>query len=122
MYLHRTVSNWQGHWLNMSLCFSKILQRLELKFAQPGAKVYYTIDTKIPSESQAEPTEKSMLYKKPLILKKQFTTIKTKVFAKGFIPSETIQYSFVKEGKKGKKNNHYTPQSEISRQRRQYFI
>jgi hypothetical protein len=70
--------------------------KLELKFAQPGAKIYYTINNDMPSET-------SILYKKPIVLKNQFTTVKAKVFCNGFIPSETIEYSFAKGGQKIKR-------------------
>lgn len=83
--------------------FFKDSAKLELKFAKTGAAIYYTVDNKMPAEDFAEPAEKSYRYKKPLVFKKPFTTIKAKVFCRGFEPSETITLSFAKEGKKIKK-------------------
>jgi hypothetical protein len=83
--------------------FFKDSAKLELKFAKTGAKIYYTIEHKMPAGSFIEPSQKSFLYKKPIIFKSQFTTIRAKVFCKEFIPSETVEYHFAKEGKKIKK-------------------
>ena len=71
--------------------FFKDSAKLELKFAQRGAKIYYTVDNKMPSENLHEPSEKSLHYKKAFVFKKHFTTIKAKVFCKGFKPSETVE-------------------------------
>jgi hypothetical protein len=87
--------------------FFKESAKLELKFAQPGAKIYYTINNDMPSE-------KSILYKKPIVLKNQFTTVKAKAFCNGFIPSETIEYSFAKEGQKIKRITSSLPNSKYS--------
>src|SRR6187200_640882 len=75
--------------------FFKDSAKLELKFAQPGAKIYFNIFNRLPTGPFPEVTEKSSLYKKPFVLKQPFNTVRVKIFAKGFIPSETIQYSFV---------------------------
>src|SRR6187200_682025 len=69
--------------------FFKDSAKLELKFAQPGAKIYFNIFNRLPTGPFPEVTEKSLLYKKPLVLKQPFYTVTAKVFAKGFIPSET---------------------------------
>jgi len=89
--------------------FFKDSAKLELKFTQSGAKIYYTIDNTMYHENPDEPSEKSLLYKKPIIIKKQFGTVKAKVFCKGFIPSETVEYSFAREGKKIKRITATTP-------------
>ena len=73
---------------------------LELKFAQPGATIYYATDNRFPTEVTAGVTKPFTRYKKPLLLKEPFTTVQTKVMGKGFEPSETITLSFAKEGKK----------------------
>jgi len=83
--------------------FFKDSAKLELKFAQPRAKIYFNIFNSLPTGPFPEVTEKSLLYKNPLVLKQSFYTVRAKVFAKGFIPSETIQYSFVKDGQKIKR-------------------
>lgn len=93
--------------------FFKDSAKLELKFAQRGTKIYYTANYKMPSGKIKDPTEKGFLYKKPIIFKTPFTTVKAKVFSKEFKPSETIELSFAKEGKQIKKiitsspNNKY---------------
>jgi len=89
--------------------FFKDSAKLELKFAQPDARIYYTLDNEIPSKNPVAPTEKSFLYKKPLVLKKPFTTIRAKVFCKGYKPSETIELSFVKQGKQIKRISSTSP-------------
>ena len=89
--------------------FFKDSAKLELKFAQSGAKIYYAIDNTMHHENPGDPSEKSLLYKKPIIIKKQFSTVKVKVFSKGFIPSETVEYSFAREGKKIKRITATTP-------------
>lgn len=91
--------------------FFKDSAKLELKFAQRGAKIYYTANYKMPSEISKEPSEKSFLYKKPLVFKAPFTTVKAKVFNKEFKPSETIELSFAKEGKQIKKISSSSPNS-----------
>ena len=75
--------------------FFKDSAKIELKFAQAGARIYYTLDN-------STPTKESFLYKKSIVLKKQFTTIKAKVFCDGFLPSETVEYNFAKDGNKVK--------------------
>jgi hypothetical protein len=62
-----------------------------LKFEQPSTKIYYTLDN-------TEPTEKSSVYASPLVITKNLTTLKAKVFGKGFLPSETVQVTFIKDG------------------------
>jgi hypothetical protein len=89
--------------------FFKGSAKLELWFAQPGAKIYYTIDNKMPFENSGDPTEKDLLYKKPFIFKDPFTTIRAKIFCKGYMPSETVEFSFAKEGKKIKKITSTAP-------------
>ena len=83
--------------------------KLELKFAQQGAKIYYTVNNDMPVDNFDEPSEKSQLYKKALVFKKPFTTIKAKVFCKGFKPSETIELSFAGSGKQIKKITSTSP-------------
>ena len=82
---------------------------MELKFAQQGAEIYYTVNNKMPPGNFDEPSEKSLLYKKALVFKKLFTTIKAKVFCKGFKSSETIELSFARPGKQIKKITSTSP-------------
>jgi hypothetical protein len=83
--------------------FFKDSAKLELKFAQPGAKIHFNIYNRIPTAAFPDPTEKYGFYKKPIVLRELFSTVTARVFAKGFIPSETIQYSFVKDGQQVKR-------------------
>jgi hypothetical protein len=64
-----------------------------LKFAQPGTKIYYTLNG-------TEPTQNDAVYHKPVVVKKSLTTLKTKVFGSGFLPSETVSATFIKDGLK----------------------
>ncbi len=65
--------------------------RVILAFAQPGTIIHYTTHGE-------EPDENSPVYLKPVIIKNNFITIKAKVFGKNFLPSETVQATFVKDG------------------------
>ena len=64
-----------------------------LKFEQPGTQIFYTVNNN-------EPTEHDAIYQKPILIRKSLTTLKAKVFGKGFIPSETIEATFIKDGLK----------------------
>ncbi len=73
--------------------FFKDSETASLKFAQPGTKIYFTLNG-------AEPTQKDAVYRKPIDVKKSLTTLKVKVFGNGFLPSETVQATFIKDGLK----------------------
>ncbi len=73
--------------------FFKDSETASLKFAQPGTKIYYTLNG-------AEPTQKDAVYHQPIVIKKSLTTLKAKVFGNGYLPSETIQATFIKDGLK----------------------
>lgn len=64
-----------------------------LKFAQPGTQIFYTLNNK-------EPTQQDAIYTKPILINKSLTTLKAKVFGIGFLPSETVQATFIKDGLK----------------------
>jgi Fn3 associated len=83
--------------------FFKNSTRFELKFAHPGAKIYYTLNNKMPPGSFKDPTPQDNLYKKPLIFKNSFTTIRARVFSSNYRPSETVEFSFARDGKQIKK-------------------
>ena len=89
--------------------FFKDSAKLELRFGQKGARIYYTIDNEMPFENSDDPSLNSFLYKSPLVFKKSFTTIKAKVFCKGYKPSETIELSFAKQGKQIKRISSTSP-------------
>lgn len=63
-----------------------------IMFSQPGAEIRYTLNGK-------EPATNDRLYTKPVRITKQ-TTLKAKAFGKNYLPSETVQVLFTKDGKK----------------------
>ena len=69
------------------------METASLKFAQPGTKIFYTLNG-------AEPTQKDAVYHHPVVINKSLTTLKAKVFGNGFLPSETVQATFIKDGLK----------------------
>jgi len=85
--------------------------KFEMKFAHPGAAIYFTLDNNIPPGNPAEPSPKNLRYKRPLFFTNQFTTVRAKVFCKGFDPSETITLSFARDGKTIKKVTGTSPHS-----------
>lgn len=64
-----------------------------LQFAQPGTQIFYTLN-------DMEPATNNVAYHHPVLIKKSFTTLKAKVFGNGFLPSETVQATFLKDGLK----------------------
>lgn len=64
---------------------------VELKFAQQGTQIYYTLNDQTP-------TVKDKLYRKPIQISKSFTTLKAMVAGEGFIPSEIVTATFIKDG------------------------
>ncbi len=64
-----------------------------LKFAQPGTQIFLTLNNK-------EPTENDAAYQNPIVINKNLTTLKAKVFGNGYLPSETVQVTFIKDGLK----------------------
>jgi len=75
--------------------------RLPILFDQPGTSVRYTMDGK-------EPSEKSALYKTPLIIKNRIVTITAKSFSNSalasspdrYLPSQPVQVTFIRDGYK----------------------
>lgn len=66
---------------------------VSLQFAQPGTQIFYTLNGK-------EPNKKDLVYQSPIVIKKSLTTLKAKVFGNGYVPSETVQANFIKDGLK----------------------
>jgi Fn3 associated len=66
---------------------------VEIKFAQSGTAVHYTLNNQ-------EPTVKDLIYAKPIAIKNNFTTLKVKAFGNNFHPSQTVATTFFKTGKK----------------------
>lgn len=73
--------------------FFKTSEMVSIQFAQPATKVFFTVNGK-------EPTQNDSYYKKPISIRKTFTTLKAKVFGDGFLPSETVAITFIKDGLK----------------------
>lgn len=86
----------QGQWqlaapiLKTHSNFFQYQAQLNMYFRHPDAVIRYTLNG-------SEPTEKSKAYKKPVIINKE-QTIKAKVFAACFLPSETVTIHFYKRG------------------------
>ena len=66
---------------------------VQLQFAQPGTRIFYTLNN-------TEPLENDSVYSKPIVIKKSLTTLKAKVFGKGYLPSEIVEATFIKDGLK----------------------
>ncbi len=64
-----------------------------LQFAQPGTHIFCTLNNK-------DPTENDEVYKTPILIKKSLTTLKAKVFGKGYLPSGIVEATFIKDGLK----------------------
>ncbi len=71
--------------------FFKNSASVELKFAQQGAQIYYTVNNN-------PPTQNDKLYSKPVQIKKSFTTLKAITAGTGFLPSEMVSATFIKDG------------------------
>ncbi len=79
--------------LNYGSAFFTGSTAVSLKFAQPETQIFYTLNN-------SEPTQQDAVYKNPILIKKSLTTLKAKVFGDGFLPSETVQVTFIKDGLK----------------------
>lgn len=64
---------------------------VNLKFAQLGTHIHYTLNG-------LEPSENDPVYRRPIVFKKTATTLKARVFGDGFLPSETVEVTFYKRG------------------------
>ena len=93
--------------LHYSSAFFSNSATVLLKFEQAGTQIFYTINND-------EPAKNDIAYQKPIIIKNNLTTIKAKVFGDGFIPSETIQATFIKDGLKIKSAEYSLPDSKFS--------
>jgi len=63
----------------------------DLRFAQAGTQIYYTLNGR-------EPTEADSKYQRPVVIKESMTTLKAKVFGRGFFPSATASVTFIQDG------------------------
>ena len=82
--------------------FFKDAAKVEMKFTQEGADIYYTLDGQLP-------TEKSIIYKKPIKIKKNLTTLQVITSGPNFIPSEIISTTFIKDGLPIQSEQHSAP-------------
>ncbi len=73
-----------------------------LQFAMSGTTIHYTLDGKVP-------TDKDPVYRSPLKFSNSITNLQAKVFADGFLPSETMRAAFIKEGLKIKSVAYTAP-------------
>jgi len=71
--------------------FFKKSAKVELEFAQQGTQIYYTLNNRTP-------TLKDKVYRKPIQIKKSFTTLKAMVAGDGFGSSEIVNAIFIKDG------------------------
>ncbi len=71
--------------------FFKKETKADIIFAQHGSAIHYTTNGK-------EPTINDAAYTMPIKIKKNFTTLKAKVFGTGLLASETAQATFIKDG------------------------
>ena len=88
--------------LKYSSVFFKDAAKVEMKFAQEGANIYYTLDGQLP-------TEKSTIYKKPIRINKNLTTLQVMTSGPSFLPSEIISTTFIKDGLPIQSEQHSTP-------------
>ncbi len=71
--------------------FFKNRASVELKFAQQGTQIYYTLNNRTP-------TIKDKVYRKPIQIKKSFTTLKAMTTGEEFTSSEIVAATFIKDG------------------------
>lgn len=71
--------------------FFKKTTDVEIKFAQQGTQIHYTLNNQ-------PPTEQSEIYTKSIHINKSFTTVKAFVSGDGFLPSEMVTATFIKDG------------------------
>ena len=71
--------------------FFKKAADVEIKFAQQGTQIQYTLNNQLP-------TEQSEIYTKSIHINKSFTTVKAFVSGDGFLPSEIVTATFIKDG------------------------
>lgn len=78
--------------------------KAEIKFAQSGTSVHYTL-------SGEEPTMKSLICKGPVLINKNLTVLKAKAFGAGYNPSATTEVTFIKSGLAVKSMTYTLPHS-----------
>jgi Fn3 associated len=68
---------------------------VELLFAQKSTAIHYTLNDE-------QPTERDKVYAKPIQIKNSITTLKAIATGDGFLPSEPVSVTFIKQGLKVK--------------------
>lgn len=62
-----------------------------LDFAQPGARIHYTLDGSLPTEADA-------VYTQPILIREARVTVQARSFAPGFLPSAVSAITFIRQG------------------------
>lgn len=78
-----------------------------MEFAQKGTTIHYTNDG-------SEPSITSKQYTGPVVINKHLTTLKAKVFAKEYLPSEAVAITFIRQGLPVKAVGFTTPHPQYS--------
>lgn len=65
--------------------------KIEMFFAEPNTEIHFTINGE-------DPTERDPIYKTPLSITTNFTTVKARVFSKIYQPSDVVEATFIKDG------------------------
>ena len=73
--------------------FFKNETHVELKFAQNGTKIHYTLNNQ-------PPTEQDKIYTRPIPVKETITTVKAIATGSNFLASEIASATFIKDGLK----------------------
>jgi hypothetical protein len=73
-----------------SVFFTKAA-KIEMFFSEPNTQIHFTTNG-------ATPTEQDPIYKTPLSITTNFTTIKARVFSKIYQPSDVVEATFIKDG------------------------
>lgn len=88
--------------LKYASVFFTDIARIEIKFAQRGTTIHYTLDKR-------EPMERDAVYRVPINVTKNLTSLKARVFGNNFLPSETVAATFIREGKRIKSVQYTLP-------------
>ena len=65
--------------------------KIEMAFAEPNTEIHFTTNG-------AEPTQNDLIYKTPLSITTNFTTVKARVFSKIYQASDVVAATFIKDG------------------------
>lgn len=65
--------------------------KIEMAFAEPNTEIHFTTNG-------AEPTKQDSIYKYPLSIRTNFTTVKARVFSEIYQASDVVSATFIKDG------------------------